>query len=121
MELAKNERVVFEKNNVVYYKSKYQAFPGQLIMTNKKLVYIQNKLNIVGGLLGSILASSSKRTKRGELFSDSLDTLTLTKGEAVRGKNFKIKVSSIDSGKNIELLCDEELLNKIQSTIESAS
>lgn len=121
MELTKNERIVFEKNNVVYYKSKYQAFPGQLIMTNKKLVYTQNKLNIAGGLLGSILASSSKKTKRRELFSNSLDTLTLTKGEVVRGKNFKLTVSSKDSANNIELLCDERLINTIQSTIESVS
>ena len=75
------EEKVLLDTKVMWYKKKLQAFAGKLTITESKLTFTQDRVKSGGGLLGSLLASSSKKTKGGILINERLENLKFKKGK----------------------------------------
>jgi hypothetical protein len=97
---------------VLWYKKKMQAFPGNLIVKNQRIVLEQHRVNAVGGLLGALIISSSKKTKGGPIFDEKINSVSIDAADSTM-KRFKTVFSSSESGAKMELMADASILEEI--------
>jgi hypothetical protein len=110
------EKILLEVK-VMWYKKKLQAFPGVLKITNSTLTFSQDRINVGGvGLLGSLVASSSKKTRGGELVNEKLENLTFNKGKSMGKKNYILEVGTPDN-QTFNFLVDDSMMDKVKEVI----
>lgn len=102
---------------VMWYKKKLQAFPGRLIITPDHIWFKANKINAAGGLLGSLLASSTKKTKGAIWLDNAISEVTFTKGRSMGKKNYILQVTNPE-GESFDFLFDDDLLSKVSEVVK---
>jgi len=71
-ELEPGEKIIFDEFGL-WHKSKWQAFPGQLYLTDKRILFVKNPPPLFGGLVGLFL-KSYRRQLTHDIPLDSLKT-----------------------------------------------
>ncbi|MBS9463104.1 hypothetical protein KIM67_11840 [Flagellimonas sp. 389] len=110
------EENILLDEKVMWYKKKLQAFPGQLVITDKKISFDQDQIKVPGtGLLGAFLSKKNKNTRGGELLNQPLGNVAFKKGKTTGKKTFILEVSS---GEDVyKFLFENDWVLKIESVI----
>jgi hypothetical protein len=99
-QLEPEEKLIFDETGV-WHKSKWQAFLGQLYLTNKRVLFVKNPPPLFGGVLGLFLKQyrrqlthdipvDSLRTYHNEKFGRNKKVIVL---EGKDSENFKFTTS----------------------------
>lgn len=98
----------------MWYKSKMQAFPGTMIITEDHLTFLKApKWTMMFGALGALIGSSAKGTP---MIDEDLKNLQFKKGRKM-GKNYMLNVTTPD-GKDYDFLFDDKLREQVNSVIQ---
>jgi hypothetical protein len=99
---------------ILWYKSKFQAFAGKMIITNTRFTFNRApKWTLMLGALGALLAGSAKGKT---LVDDDISNLKFSKGRKVGKKAYIIEVTTPD-GKTHDFLFDDKLVAQVSSVI----
>ncbi len=118
MELHENEKELLRKSPILWYKKKIQAVPGSLIVTNQRVVFEQHKIKPIGGLLGSLFTSASKKTRDEIIFSETLTSISVEKGKKINKKSFKAIFKSATSDSEMVLMVDDSLMAELEPLLK---
>lgn len=105
-------------DRVVWYKSKIQAFPGQLRITNQTISFKRDVIRTpIGGALGGLIFALKRRQmKDGYVMSEPLKDVVFQKGKRLGKKTYFLEVKTMKS-ESYTFLFDDELLSKIEGEI----
>lgn len=102
------------EKQLLWYKSKIQAFPGKMIITNDHFTYNKApKWTMMFGALSALFVNSAKGIS---LVDDDISNLTFKKGRSMGKKAYMLDVTD-SSGKTFSFLFDDSLLDQVKVAI----
>lgn len=98
---------------LMWYKSKMQAFPGTMIITEDRLTFLKPpKWTMMFGAIGALIGAGAKGKP---MIDEELKNLKIKKGRDLR-KNYMLNVTTPD-GKEYDFLFDDKLKEQIAPVI----
>ncbi|MFT6924286.1 MAG: hypothetical protein ACJA1C_003308 [Crocinitomicaceae bacterium] len=99
---------------ILWYKSKMQAFPGKMTVTNDRFTYAKApKWAMMFGALSILFINSAKGVK---MIDDDIKNLKFAKGREVGKKGYTLDVTT-SAGETFSFLFDDKLLEIVKSVI----
>lgn len=103
------------EKNLLWYKSKLQAFPGKMTITEDRFTYAKApKWTMMFGALSALFVNSAKGIK---MIDDDIKNLSFTKGRTMGKKAYMLDVTT-SNGQSYSFLFDDSLLDKVQHVIQ---
>jgi len=114
---TEDERKVDTK--VMWYKSRIQAVPGQLVITCNRFTFKQDIVKTpIGGLIGTLLFYLKKRKLNGgEVLDENLKELTFKKGKQMGKLTFFLEVYTKNQ-REFRFLIDDTIFLNIKDLID---
>lgn len=100
---------------IMWYKSKIQAFAGRMIITEERFTFSKPpKWTLVLGAIGALIGASSRGNT---MIDEDIKNLKFSKGKAKGKKNYMLVVTDA-SGNSYEFLFDDKLYEQVSSVIK---
>ena len=112
------DKVLFNEN-VTWYKSPFQAFQGNLLITNDSIVFTKELVKTPGGgLIGkSIELLKEKYLENGVLLNQDTNNVKFIRGKSIGKKTFFLEVH-VQNQKVFKFLFDDSWLMQIDQLVE---
>ncbi|MEZ4938226.1 MAG: hypothetical protein R2799_11600 [Crocinitomicaceae bacterium] len=99
---------------IMWYKSKLQAFAGRMIVTEDRFTFSKPpKWTLAFGAIGALLGATSKGKP---MIDDEIKNLKFSRGRDMGKKNYMLSVTD-SSGNNYDFLVDNKIMDQIKSVI----
>ena len=106
---------VLLERQLLWYKSKFQAFPGKMIITNDRFTYMKApKWAMMFGALSALFINTAKGSP---LVDDEVKNLKFAKGRPMGKKAYILDVTDAE-GKTFSFLFDDSLLAQVESAFQ---
>ncbi len=100
---------------IMWYKSKIQAFAGRMIVTEERFSFSRApKWTLALGAIGALMAGSAKGKT---LVDDEIKNLKFSKGRSMGKKNYMLVVTDT-AGNSYDFLFDDKLFEPLSSVIK---
>lgn len=105
------------EKQLLWYKSKLQAFPGKVFITKDHFTFKKApKWTMMFGALSALFVNSAKGIP---LVDDEISNLKFAKGRSMGKKAYMLDVTDT-SGKTFSFLFDDTLLEQVKGAIQLA-
>jgi hypothetical protein len=99
---------------ILWYKSKLQAFPGKMTVTKTRFTFMKApRWAMMFGALSALFINSAKGKA---MVDDEIRNLKFTKGRSLGKKAYMLQVTTSD-GNTYDFLFDDSLLETVSSVI----
>lgn len=106
--------VLLEKQ-LLWYKSKFQAFPGKMIITNDRFTYMKApKWAMMFGALSALFINSAKGSP---MVDDDIKNLKFARGHSMGKKAYMLDITDAE-GNTFSFLFDDSLLAQVESVVK---
>ncbi|MCB0478892.1 MAG: hypothetical protein KDC84_12045 [Crocinitomicaceae bacterium] len=100
---------------IMWYKSKLQAFAGRMIVTEERFTFSKPpKWTLALGAIGALIGATSKGKP---MIDDEIKNLKFSRGRDLGKKSYMLNVTDA-SGKSYDFLVDDKIMDQIKSVIQ---